>query len=400
MTALSGRLRRFKPSPFVAAARRVAELTAQGRQIVNLNTGEPDFPTPENVQLAAVDAMRAGQTKYTAVAGTPALKAAIASKFRRENGLEFTPDQIIASAGCKQVIFNALMASLDPGDEVIIPAPYWMSYPEMVLMADGRPVVVSCLESQGFKLRPADLAAAITPRTKWLFLNSPSNPTGACYGAEELAELASVLHAHPQVRILSDDIYEHLRYGDRPFVTIAEVEPRLSERTLTVNGPSKTYAMTGWRIGFAGGARDLIDGMVAVQSQATSAACSISQAATVAALDGPQDVVRERAAIFRTRRDLMVAAVNEAPGMHCVAPDGAFYVFANCAAAFNHATPGGKRIESDADFAMYLLEEHGIAVLPGTIFGLPGYIRMCFAVSTKSLEEAGARLQRACRALL
>ena len=400
MTALSSRLRRFKASPFVATARRVAELTAQGRQIVNLNTGEPDFPTPENVQLAAVAAMRAGETKYTAVAGTPSLKKAIAGKFRRENGLEFAPEQIIASAGCKQVIFNALMASLDPGDEVIIPAPYWMSYPEMVLMADGQPIFIPCAESQGFKLRPTDLAAAITPRTKWLFLNSPSNPSGACYNAEELAALAGVLLAHPHVRILSDDIYEHLVYDERRFVTIAKIEPRLLERTLTVNGPSKTYAMTGWRIGFAGGARDLIDGMVAVQSQATSAACSISQAATVAALDGPQDSVRERAAIFRTRRDLMVAAVNEAPGMHCSAPDGAFYVFASCAGALKRSTPGGSRIETDTDFATYLLEDHGVAVLPGTIFGLPGYFRMCFAASTKSLEEAGARLQRACRALL
>ena len=400
MTALSSRLKRFKASPFVATARRVAELTAQGRQIVNLNTGEPDFPTPENVQLAAIAAMRAGETKYTAVAGTPALKKAIAGKFRRENGLEFAPEQIIASAGCKQVIFNALMASLDPGDEVIIPAPYWMSYPEMVLMADGQPIFISCAESQGFKLRPADLAAAITPRTKWLFLNSPSNPSGACYSAQELAALAGVLLAHPHVRILSDDIYEHLLYDERRFVTIAKIEPRLFERTLTVNGPSKTYAMTGWRIGFAGGARDLIDGMVAVQSQATSAACSISQAATVAALDGPQDSVRERAAIFHTRRDLMVAAVNEAPGMHCSAPDGAFYVFVSCADALKHSTPGGRRIETDTDFATYLLEDHGVAVLPGTIFGLPGYFRMCFAASTASLEEAGVRLQRACRALL
>src|SRR5262249_22995495 len=270
------------------------------------------------------------QTKYTAVAGTPALKAAIAAKFRRENGLEFSPEQIIASAGCKQVIFNALMASLDPGDEVIIPAPYWMSYPEMVLMADGEPVIVPCPEEQGFKLRPSDLAAAITPRTKWLFLNSPSNPTGACYDREELAGLAAVLLVHPHVRILSDDIYEHLRYDDRPFVSLGAAEPRLLARTLTVNGPSKTYAMTGWRIGFARGAGELIEGMVAVQSQATSAACSISQAATVAALDGPQDIVRERAAIFRTRRDFMVQAVNEAAGMHCAAPDGAFYVFASC----------------------------------------------------------------------
>jgi aspartate aminotransferase len=399
MTSLSKRLTRFKPTPFIDSARRIAQLTAQGRQIVNLNTGEPDFATPENVQLAAIDAMRAGQTKYTPIGGTPALKAAIANKFLRENKLEFAPEQIIASTGCKQVIFNALMASLDPGDQVIIPAPYWMSYPDMVLMADGEPVFIACSERHDFKLQASDLAAAITPRTKWLFLNSPSNPTGATYSAEQLAKLATVLLAHPHVRILSDDIYEHLLYGERSFATIAVVEPRLMDRILTVNGPSKAYAMTGWRLGFAGGARDLIEGMGAVQSQSTSAPSSISQAATAAALEGSQDGVRERTAIFRERRELIVAAVNDVDGLHCHAPEGAFYIFANCADLIGRKTPDGKSIASDFDFQTYLLEDHGVAVLAGTIFGLPGYIRMSFASSTKMLEEAGARLQRASRAL-
>lgn len=399
MTTLSGRLNRFKPSPLVDMARRIAQLAAQGRQIFNLNMGEPDFQTPENVQLAALDAMRAGQTKYTPIGGTPALKAAIASKFRRENGLEFAPDQIIASAGCKQVIFNALMASLDPDDQVIIPAPYWMSYPDIVLMADGQPVFVPSSEDHDFKIQASDLAAAITPRTKWLFLNSPNNPTGATHSSEELAELATVLLAHRHVRILSDDIYEHLLYEDRGFATLAAVEPRLMERTLTVNGPSKAYAMTGWRLGFAGGARDLVEGMEAVQSQSTSAPCSISQAATVAALEGSQDGVRHRAAIFSERRKLMVAAVNSVPGMHCHAPEGAFYIFANCSDLIGRSTPDGKRIATDADIQTYLLEEHGVAVLAGTNFGLAGYIRISFAASTKTLQEAGVRLQRACREL-
>ena len=399
MPSLSSRMGRFKPSPMIGVVARINELKAQGRDIISLNAGEPDFDTPDTVKDAAVAAMRRGETKYTAVDGTPALKQAIIEKFRRENGLDYAPGQVMASAGAKQVIFNAFMATLEEGDAVILPAPYWMSYPGKIMLGDGVPVPVPCGEEHGLKLQPDDLARAITPKTKWVVLNSPNNPSGATYTADELKALAAVLLDHDHVWIMCDDIYEHILYDGRTFATMAQAEPRLFDRTLTVNGVSKAYAMTGWRLGYGGGPEELIKAMVKVQSQCTTNANSVSQAATIEALNGPQDSVRERTAAFQERRDLVVSMLNQAKGLRCRSPEGSFYAYPNCAGVIGRKTPAGDAIGDDRDFAGYLLEGEGVAAMAGTLFGLSPYIRVSFAASMDELEEACKRIQRACAAL-
>ena len=399
MSVLAKRLARIKPSPTIAVTTRAAELKAAGRDVIGLGAGEPDFDTPEHIKRAAVAAIERGDTKYTAVDGTPQLKKAVAAKFARENGLEYTPQQITVGTGGKQVIYNALVATLDPGDEVVIPAPYWVSYPDMVLLADGEPVAVNCPQNNGFRMRPEDLEAAITPKTKWLILNSPSNPTGSAYSAADLKGLAEVLLRHPQVWVLTDDMYEHLVYDDFKFATIAQVEPKLYPRTLTMNGVSKTYCMTGWRIGFAGGPAELIKAMAVVQSQSTSNPCSISQAAAVEALNGPQDFMASNLQAFKERRDLVVGLLNQAKGLSCSTPEGAFYVYPSCAGVIGKRTPDGKTIESDSDFAAYLLEAVGVAVVQGEAFGLSPYFRISYATSSEALREACTRIGRACAAL-
>lgn len=399
MVRLARRLGLVKPSPTMAITAKAASLKAAGEDVIGLGAGEPDFDTPEHVKEAAVRAMRAGETKYTPVDGLPALKRAIARKFERENGLAYGPEQISVGAGAKHVLYNALMASLDPGDEVIVPAPYWVSYPDMVRLAEGTPVIAPTAEEDGFKLRPEALAAAITPRTKWLVFNSPGNPTGAAYGRDEIAALAQVLLDHPHVGVLADDIYEHLVYDNFRFHTIAAVEPALHARTLTINGVSKAYAMTGWRIGFAGGPAALIAAMAKLQSQSTSNPTSISQHAAIAALDGPQDSIAARRAVFQERRDLAVRLLNEAEGLTCPTPRGAFYVYPGCAALIGRKTPEGAVLESDEDVARYLLEAEGVAVVHGAAFGLEPYFRISYATSTEALAEACARIGRATRAL-
>jgi aspartate aminotransferase len=399
MSIIAARLDRIKPSPSSMAAQRARELRAAGRDIIGLNYGEPDFDTPPNVCDAVVRAMAASKTKYTDVGGTPGLKAAIIAKFRRDNALAYAANEVIVGTGGKQIIFNALMCTLEPGDEVIVPAPYWVSYPDIALLADGRPVVVACRPEDGFKLRAESLDQAITPRTRWLVLNAPNNPSGATYTRDELRALADVLLRHPQVWIMSDDIYEHIRYDGRRFFTIAQVEPALKERTLTVNGVSKAYAMTGWRIGYGGAPAELVKAMTKLQSQSTSNACSISQAAAQEALDGPQDFVAERARIFQARRDNVVAAVNRIPGLSCHAPEGAFYVYASCAGIIGKKTPDGRVLGSDADFAMYLIESQNLALLQGEAYGLSPFVRISFATSMETLEEGCRRLRLACEAL-
>ncbi len=400
MSFLAERLSRIKPSPTIAVTTKAAELKAAGRDVIGLGAGEPDFDTPQNIKAAAIKAIEQGQTKYTAVDGTPALKQAICAKFKRENGLDYKPSQITVGTGGKQVLYNALMATLNSGDEVIIPAPYWVSYPDMVLLAEGTPVAVSCSQNNGFKLRPEDLEAAITPKTKWLILNSPSNPTGAAYTEAELKALTDVLVRHPHVWVMTDDMYEHLVYDGFKFTTPAQVEPKLYERTLTVNGVSKAYAMTGWRIGYAGGPAALIKAIGAIQSQSTSNPSSISQAAAVEALNGPQDFIPRNADIFRARRDLVVDLLNKAKGIHCHRPEGAFYVYPSCAGAIGRKTPQGKVIKTDSDFVTYLLEAEGVAVVQGEAFGLSPYFRISYATSTEALTEACTRIQRACAALV
>ncbi len=396
---LAERLGRIKPSPTIAVTTKAAELKAAGRDVIGLGAGEPDFDTPQNIKDAAKRAIDRGDTKYTAVDGTPALKQAICAKFRRENGLEYKPNQITVGAGGKQVIYNALMATLNPGDEVIIPAPYWVSYPDMVLLADGKPVIVQCPQNNHFKMRAEDLEAAITPKTKWLIVNSPSNPTGAAYTHDELKALTDVLTRHPHVWVLTDDMYEHLVYDDFAFFTPAQLEPRLYERTLTMNGVSKAYCMTGWRIGYAGGPVELIKAMAAVQSQSTSNPSSISQAAAVEALNGPQGFIPEHNAEFKQRRDLVVDMLNQANGLRCHRPEGAFYVYPSCAGTIGRKTPQGKTVRDDSDFVEYLLEGVGVAVVQGVAFGLSPYFRVSYATSTEALKEACARIQRACAAL-
>lgn len=399
MTYAAPRMDSIKPSPSAMASRRARELVADGRDVISLSLGDPDFPTPDNVVAAAIRAMERGETKYTDPDGTPELKAAVREKFRRDNGFDFDLDQIIVSAGAKQVIFYALLATVAPGDEVIIPAPYWVSYPDMVMIADGVPVRVACPQNNGFRLRPEDLDAAITPRTRWLLLNSPNNPSGTGYAAADLEALADVLRRHPRVLLMSDDIYEHIVYDEFRFATMAGVAPDLGERILTVNGVSKTYAMTGWRIGFGAGPRDLVRTMVTLQSQCASNPCSISQAAALEALSGPQDVVAERRGVLEQRRDLVVERLNRCPGLACHRPQGAFYVYPSCAGVIGRRAPDGTVIASDQDFALYLLDAADVAVVPGAAYGLTPHIRVDFSGATERLEEACDRIDRACHAL-
>jgi len=388
------RLDRIKHSPSNAAAQRVRELRAEGRDVIGLTIGEPDFDTPPHVKQAVIRAMERNETKYTTVDGTDALKDAICAKFKRENGLVYARDQVTAGTGAKQIVFNAMMATLSAGDEVVVPAPHWVSYLDMPLVADGTPVSVVCGPETGFKITPAALEKAITPRTKWLLLNSPCNPTGAVYSAAELKGLADVLLRHPHVWVLSDDIYEHLLFDGVKFATIAQVEPRLFDRTLTVNGASKAYAMTGWRIGYAGGPKALIRNMAKLQSQSTSNPSSISQAAAIEALNGPQDLIPERARAFQKRRDLVLAALAEAPGLECYRPQGAFYMWVNCAGTLGKRTPEGKLIATEQDFVLHMLDR-GVAVIQGEAYGVSPYFRMSIATAEDQLEEACRRIKRA-----
>ncbi|RIK94197.1 MAG: aspartate transaminase [Proteobacteria bacterium] len=399
MGFISDSLGRIKPSPTVALTGKVAELKAQGWDIISLGAGEPDFDTPDHIKEAAIAAIRKGDTKYTPVDGTAAIKDAVIEKFRRDNGLTYKRDQITVNCGGKHTIYNALMATLNPGDEVVIPAPYWVSYPDMTLLAGGTPVIVPCAMETGFKLTAAALDRAISPKTKWVILNSPSNPTGAAYTRDELKALTDVLLKHPHVWVLADDIYEHIIYDGFKFHTAAEVEPKLYDRTLTMNGVAKAYAMTGWRIGFAGGPAALIKAIATVQSQSTSNPCSISQAASVAALTGTQDFLPVRAAAFQKRRDLVVSMLNQAAGLHCPTPEGAFYVYPSCAGLIGKKTPKGQEIKSDLDVAGYLLEAEGVAVVHGEAFGLSPHFRISYATSEAELTEACTRIQRACAAL-
>lgn len=399
MSFIASRLSRIKPSPTIAVATKARELKAAGRDVIGLGAGEPDFDTPEHIKQAAKAAMDRGDTKYTAVAGTPELRQAIVDKFKRDNGLEYGLDQISVGCGGKQNIYNALMATLDPGDEVIIPAPYWVSYPDITLLAEGTPVIVDCPAEKGFKLTPEDLEAAITAKTKWLILNSPSNPTGAGYGRDEIKALCDVLLRHPHVRIMSDDMYEHIVYDDFEFTTPAQVEPALFDRTLTLNGVSKAYCMTGWRVGYAAGPEEIIKAMNKIQSQSTTHTASVSQAAAVAALNGPHDFIAGHNVIFRERRDLVVAMLDEAEGLSCPMPVGAFYVYPSCAGMIGRRTPDGKTLESDGDVVQYFLESEGVATVHGLAFGLSPHFRVSYATSTELLKEACGRIQRACAAL-
>lgn len=396
MAFISDRLARIKPSPTIAMTTRAADLRAQGRDIISLSAGEPDFDTPENVRDAAKAAIDAGHTRYTAVDGTPSLKRAIADKFARENGLDYAPAQITVGTGGKQILYNALMATLDDRDEVIVPAPYWVSYPDMVLLAGGTPVVVECDQASGFRLTPDALEAAITPRTKWLILNSPSNPSGAGYDRAQMAALCDVLLRHPQVWVLADDIYEHLVFDGFAFCTPAQVEPRLKDRVLTMNGVSKSYAMTGWRIGYGAGPEALIKAMAKLQSQSTSNPCSISQYAAEAALTGPQDYITDSRAVFQRRRDLVVAGLNACPGLDCPVPQGAFYVYPSIAGLIGLTSAGGTPIDSDEAFANALLDETGVAVVFGAAFGLSPHFRISYATSDAVLQDAMARIRRFC----
>ena len=399
MLRVSDRLNRIKPSPSSMAGQRARELRAAGRDIIGLTSGEPDFDTPDHIKEAASRAMVEGKTKYTDVAGTPQLREAVVEKFRRDNDLVYKSSEIIVGTGGKQVIFNALMATVQSGDEVIVPTPYWVSYPDIVLLADGIPVFLACAAENGFKLRPEDLERAITPRTRWLVMNAPNNPSGAAYSREELRALTDVLMRHPHVWIMTDDIYEHILYDKRTFVTLAQVEPGLKDRTLTINGVSKSYAMTGWRIGYGAGPAELIKPMVKLQSQSTSNPSSVAQAGALEALCGPQGFIAERTAEFQARRDAIVPRLNAIPGLSCHSPDGAFYLFPSCERLLGMKTPAGKRLESSDDFVLYLLDTEGLAVLQGTAYGVPPYFRISFATSMSSLDEGCTRLARACAAL-
>ncbi len=399
MPALAKRLDEFQVSASVVMTMKGRELAAKGIEVISLASGEPDFPTPPHAIEAAHRAAREGDTKYPPQDGTRALKEAVQRKFKRDNGLDYALDEILVTNGGKQSIFNALMATCDPGDGVVIPAPYWISYADMAKVAGGRPAPVSCPQNNGFKLRPEDLDAAITPRTKWVMLNFPNNPTGAACSRTEMQALAEVLLRHPHVWVMTDDMYEHLVYDGFEFCTIAEVEPRLRDRTLTVNGASKTYAMTGWRVGFCGGPRALIKGMINMQGQATSGVSTVGQAAAAAALDGPQDFVRERAEEYRKRRDLVVEMLNATPGVACHKPEGAFYVFPNIAGCLGKTSAGGRRIETDTDFALALLEEKHVAAVQGAAYGMSPYVRISYATDTAGLREACSRIQEFCKGL-
>ena len=400
MAFLAHALSRVKPSATIAATQKARDLRAQGREIISLSVGEPDFDTPDNIKQAAIRAIEKGETKYPPVAGIVPLREAICGKFRRENNLAYKPSQVIVGTGGKQVLFNAFMATLDPGDEVIITAPYWVSYPEMVALCGGTAVVVPTHMEHGFKLQPEDLERAITPRTKWIVLNSPSNPSGAAYTREELKKITDVLVRHPHVWVLPDDMYEHLTYGDFKFVTPAEIEPALYDRTLTMNGVSKAYAMTGWRIGYAAGPEQLIRAMDMIQGQQTSGACTIAQWAAVEALNGPQDFIAKSRKVFEERRDLVVGMLNQAKGLKCPSPEGAFYVFPYCAELIGRKTPDGKVIESDGDFVNALLETEGVAVVQGSAFGTAPNFRVSYATSNELLEKACVKIQRFCASLV
>ncbi|MTJ04463.1 MAG: pyridoxal phosphate-dependent aminotransferase [Sediminimonas qiaohouensis] len=399
MTFLSKTLSRVKPSPTIAISTQAAELRAAGRDIIGLSAGEPDFDTPAHIRAAGIRAIEAGHTRYTAVDGIPELKEAICAKFARDNGLSYTPRQVSVGTGGKQVLYNALMATLNPGDEVIIPAPYWVSYPDMVALAGGTPVIVEATLETGFKLTAEALEAAITPRTKWLLFNSPSNPTGAGYGHSELRALTDVLLRHPHVHVMTDDMYEHIAYSGFHFCTPAQVEPGLYDRTLTVNGVSKAYAMTGWRIGYAAGPEALIGAMRKIQSQSTSNPCSISQYAALEALSGPQDVIAEGVAIFQRRRDLVVDALNAIPGITCPRPEGAFYVYPSIHGLIGRKTPQGRVIDSDEAFASALLEDTGVAVVFGAAFGLSPHFRISYAAADDALRQACTRIAAFCASL-
>src|SRR6516164_4399669 len=396
MAFLADQLKRVKPSATIAVTDKARALKAAGRNVIGLGAGEPDFDTPDNIKEAAIKAIKDGKTKYTDVGGIPELKEAVISKFKRENHLTYKPNQVIIGTGGKQVLYNALMATINPGDEVIIPAPYWVSYPEMVALAGGESVSIICTAEHGFKLQPADLEKAITPKTKWIILNSPSNPTGAAYTRAELKAITDVLVRHPQVWVMTDDMYEHLVYDEFEFTTPAQIEPKLYDRTLTVNGVSKAYCMTGWRIGYAGGPAELIKAMATIQSQSTSNPSSISQWASVEALNGPQDFIPVNNKMFKERRDLVVSMLNQARGIDCPRPQGAFYVYPSCAGSIGKKTPSGKMIADDEGFVTELLEAEGVAVVQGSAFGLGPAFRISYATRTSDLEEACKRIQRFC----
>ena len=398
MNIVSNNLKRIKPSPTLAVTQKARELRAAGKEIISLGAGEPDFDTPENIKQAAIKAINDGDTKYTAVDGTPVLKNAIIKKFKRENNLDYQADQVTVGAGGKHVIYNAMVATLNEGDEVVIPAPYWVSYPDIVLLAGGSPVILECNEKQGFKINPIELEKSITKKTKWIILNSPSNPTGACYSEEDIREIAKVLIKHPHVYILSDDIYEHVAYSGFKFFTIAQIT-ELKERVLTMNGVSKAYSMTGWRIGYAAGPKEIIKAIAKIQSQSTTNPSSISQAAAVEALNGTQDFIKERATSFQERRNFVVKALNDIDGIECLNPDGAFYVFPSCKDLIGKKDSNGKEIKTDTDFVQSLLENSGVAVVQGSAFGLEGFFRISYATSMENLKKALEKISSFCKSL-
>ena len=398
MSIVSNSLKRIKPSPTIAVTQKARELKASGKDIIGLGAGEPDFDTPDNIKQAAIKAIKDGDTKYTAVDGTPVLKDAIVKKFKRENNLEYQTDQITVGAGGKHVIYNAMMATLNEGDEVIVPAPYWVSYPDMVLLAGGNPVILECNEKQGFKINPSKLEKSITKKTKWIILNSPSNPTGACYSEKDIREIAKVLENYPHVHILSDDIYEHVTYEGFKFFTIAQIDS-LKDRVLTMNGVSKAYSMTGWRIGYAAGPTEIIKAIAKIQSQSTTNPSSISQAAAVEALNGTQEFIKERAIAFRERRDFVVNSLNKIKGIECLNPDGAFYVFPSCKGLIGKKDSSGNVFKTDTDFVQSLLENSGIAVVQGSAFGLEGFFRISYATSMENLKKAMDKIKFFCESL-
>ncbi|WP_455478151.1 pyridoxal phosphate-dependent aminotransferase [Bartonella sp. B10] len=400
MAFIADKLSRIKPSATITVAQKARNLKASGHDVISLSAGEPDFDTPDNIKNAAIEAIQRGETKYTPVSGIPELRQAVAAKFKRENNLVYKPEQIIVGTGGKQILFNALMATLNKGDEVIIPSPYWVSYPEIVTLNDGIPIFVETKSEFSYKLQPQELESSITNKTKWFIFNSPSNPSGAAYTHDELKKLTDVLLKYPHVYILSDDIYEHLTYEGFTFVTPAQIEPKLYNRTLTMNGVSKAYAMTGWRIGYAGGPQDLIHAMDVIQGQQTSGTSAISQWAAVEALNGPQDFIVRNRNIFQARRNLVVSMLNQAPGINCPTPEGAFYVYPSCAEIIGKKTPEGKIIANDEDFVISLLEAESVAVVHGSAFGLGSTFRISYATSEKLLEEACLRIQRFCNNLL
>ena len=398
MSIISNNLKKIKPSPTLAVTQKARELKVAGKNVIGLGAGEPDFDTPDNIKKAAIAAINAGDTKYTAVDGTPKLKKAIIEKFKRENGLSFENNQISVGAGGKQIIYNAMMATLNPSDEVIIPAPYWVSYPDIVLLAGGKPVIVECSEEENFKISPKKLESAITEKTKWLMLNSPSNPTGSCYTEPEINSLANILNKQKHVHILSDDIYEHITYENFKFFTIAQIK-ELKDRILTMNGVSKSYAMTGWRIGYAAGPKDLIKAMAKIQSQSTTNPSSISQAAAVEALNGKQDFIVERSKSFQQRRDFVLNELKSIKGISCLKPEGAFYVFPSCSNLLGKKDPNGKFLKTDDDFVESLLENQGIAVVQGSAFGLSGFFRISYATSMDNLKKAMKKMKIFCESL-